>query len=363
MQIFPLKKTKLIVSDFHVGKGKHQRDGSPNLLEDFKADKQFADFLEYYRSGAFRKQDVELIINGDFFNLLQIDYRDKFTDLLTESDSLHKMMSIIRGHPDLFQAMREFAHEPHHSITFILGNHDPGLLWEGVQEALKEELGGTLRFVMEAYYFDGVHVEHGNQYQSDNRYDRKRYFLSKNLPETIINLPWGSFFTIQYLNEIKKERPYIDKVYPFRLYQRWALIHDTMFAIKSTLLVVVWFFKFLLIPNPARHIGYWQVIRILLEATVHPKLHKEAKRILLSHKDCRIVVFGHTHQHTYIKFAPGKEYFNSGTWNVKISLEVGSLGRTLRLTYVTIEYNREGIPHGSLKEWKGRSDVVEELVY
>jgi predicted phosphodiesterase len=92
-------------------------------------------------------------------------------------------------------------------------------------------------------------------------------------------------------------------------------------------------------------------------------LHKEAKRILLTHKDCRIVVFGHTHQHLYMKFAPGKEYFNTGTWNEKISLEVGSLGRTLRLTYVSLEYDKEGTPHGSLKEWKGRSDVVEELVF
>jgi UDP-2,3-diacylglucosamine pyrophosphatase LpxH len=273
------------------------------------------------------------------------------------------MMAILRGHPELFQAMAAFARHPHHAITFILGNHDPGLLWEGVQKALREELGGTVRFAMDVYYFDGVHVEHGNQYVADNRYDRRQYFLTDRLPEPIINLPWGSFFAIHYLNEVKKERPYIDKVYPFRLYQRWALIHDTWFAIRSSLKVAWWFFKFLLAPNPARQISFWQVIRILFEATVHPKLHKEAKRILLTHKDCRIVVFGHTHQHLYMKFAPGKEYFNTGTWNEKISLEVGSLGRTLRLTYVSLEYDKEGTPHGSLKEWKGRSDVVEELVF
>ncbi len=334
-----------------------------NLLEDFTSDKQFIDFLHYYRTGAFKRCEVELILNGDFFNLLQVDYRDKFTEYLTESDSLHKMMSIVRGHPELFKAMAQFSQEPHHSVTFILGNHDPGLLWEGVREALQKELGGKVHFVMEAYYFDGVHVEHGNQYQADNRYDRKRYFLDKNLPEPIINLPWGSFFIIHYLNEIKKERPYIDKVYPFRLYQRWALIHDTWFAIKSAFKVVIWFLKFLFKPNPARQIRFWRVVKILLETTVHPKLHNEAKRILLTHKDCRIVVFGHTHQYTYKRFGPDKEYFNTGTWNEKISLDVGSLGRTLRLTYVNLEYDKNGIPRGTLKEWKGRSEVVEDLVF
>lgn len=363
MPIFPLKKIKLVVSDFHLGKGRHLSDGTPNLLEDFTADRQFMEFLDYHRTGAYKRAEVELIINGDFFNLLQVDYRDKFTDVITESDALHKTMSILKGHPELFDKLSEFSREPHHSVTFILGNHDPGLLWEGVQETIRWRLAGQVRFVMEAYYYEGVHIEHGNQYLADNRYDRKHYFLSKNLPEPIINLPFGSFFLIHYLNEIKKERPYIDKVYPFRMYRRWALIHDTWFAIRSALKVAVWFFKFILTPNPARHLTARQVLRILRETTVHPKLHKEAKRILLTHKNCRIVIFGHTHQHVYMRFAPGKEYFNTGTWNEKISLEVGSLGRILRLTFVQIDFDRDNIPHGSLKEWKGHTNVVEELVF
>jgi len=363
MPIFPSKKIKIVVSDFHLGKGKFLKDGSPNLLEDFTADHQFCEFLKYYRSGEFKRAEVELIVNGDFFNLLQVDYRDRFTDFVTEADSLHKIVAIVKGHPDLFQEMGLFSQESKHSVTFILGNHDPGLLWEGVQDALAKELGGQVRFVMESYYFDGVHIEHGNQYHADNRYNRKQYFLEKGLPEPIINLPWGSFFIIHYLNEIKKERPYIDKVYPFRLYQRWALIHDTTFAIKSAVKVVIWFFAFLFSKNPARQIRFWQVFKVLMETTVHPKLHKEAKRILLTHKNCRIVIFGHTHQHVYMRFAPGKEYFNTGTWNEKISLDVGTLGRTLRLTYVHLEYDKAHIPHGSLKEWKGRSDVVEDVVF
>ncbi len=363
MQIFPLKRLKVIVSDFHLGKGNVLPDGSQNLLEDFTADRQFIDFLDYYMTGNYKRCEVELILNGDFFNLLQVDYRDKFTDFITESDALHKTMRILHGHEALFDKLSEFSKEPHHSVTFMLGNHDPGLLWEGVQETLRLRLGGQVRFKMEAYYFDGVHVEHGNQYLTDNRYDRKHYFLSEGLPEPIINLPWGSFFIIHYLNEIKKERPYIDKVYPFRLYQRWALIHEPLFALKSMFWVAAWFLKFLFIPNPARKISFRRVVGILTETTVHPKLHKEAKRILLTHRDCHIVVFGHTHQAAYKCFAAGKEYFNTGTWNEKISLDIGSLGRTLRLTYVTIEYDKQNRPHGTLKEWKGHSDVVEDVVF
>ncbi|HKY62585.1 MAG TPA: metallophosphoesterase [bacterium] len=363
MQLFPLKKLKLVVSDFHLGKGRHLPDGSPNLLEDFNADRQFVEFLDYYMNGSHHRADVELILNGDFFNLLQIDYRNRFSDVITESDALHKTMSILKGHPGLFDKLAEFSRLAHHSVTFVLGNHDPGLLWEGVREAVRLRLGGAVKFVMEAYEFDGVHVEHGNQYQADNRYDREHYFLSEGLPEPIINLPFGSFFVIHYLNELKKERPYIDKVHPFAMYKRWALLHDTWFAIRSALKVAYWFIKFLITPNPARKLSWRQILGILRQTTVHPRLHKEAERILMSREENRIVVFGHTHQHLYMRFKPGKEYFNTGTWNEKISLEVGSLGRFLRLTFVQIDYDDKKIPHGSLKEWKGHTNVIEELVF
>ncbi len=363
MSLFPLKKIKLVLSDFHLGKGNTLRDGSQNLLEDFTSDRQFTDFLNYYMDGPYKRADVELVINGDFFNLLQVDYRDRFTDFITEADSLHKLRKIIHGHSAMFDQLAHFSQEPHHSVRFILGNHDPGLLWEGVQEALRERLGGAVNFEMEVYRFDGVHIEHGNQFVADNRYDKNQYFLTKNLPEPIINLPFGSFFIIHYLNEIKKERPYMDKVYPFRLYARWALIHDTLFALRSIFKIVVWFFKFILSPNPARKIGLGQVLSILKETTIHPKLHKEAKRLLFSQKNCRMVIFGHTHQHVYMSFGPGKEYFNCGTWCEKISLEVGSLGRRLRLTFVLVDFDKKGVPHASLKEWKGRTDVVEDVVF
>src|SRR3990167_9501013 len=351
MMFLSKKKIKLVLSDFHLGKGRVLPDGTTNLLEDFYSDKTFIEFLDYYLQGEYKKAEVELIINGDFFNLLQIDYRNRFTDQITESDALHKTMSILKGHPEMFKKLSEFSKAPSHSITFILGNHDPELLWPGVQEALKSYLGREVRFILEYYRFDGVHIEHGNEYRADNRYDRESYFLSEGLPEPIINLPWGSFFVIHFLNEIKKERPYLDKIYPFRNYLRWALVHDTFFAVKSILKLVVYFLWFCVHRSPTHHASFRDKIAILREATVHPKLHKEAKRILLSNQDIRIVIFGHTHQALYRMFAPDKEYFNTGTWTEKISLDVGSLGRVLKHTFVLIEYEEERA-RASLKEWK-----------
>lgn len=363
MGLFPTRKIKLVVSDFHLGKGPRHRDGSQNLLEDFHSDREFIEFLNYFSHGSYKRAVVELILNGDFFNFLQVDYQDRFTDFMTESDSLHKLRRIFDGHRELFDHLGAFSREPNHSLVFMLGNHDPGLLWEGVQEALRQELGGKVSFRIDPYEVDGIHIEHGNQYLSDNRYDKEKLFLTEGLPEPIINLPFGSFLVIHYINEVKKVRPYFDKVYPFSFYMRWAIVHDTFFAIKNSFRLFFWFLKFLFSQSPARKIGIWQSLGILKETSVHPKLARAAKKILSSKPDIRIVVFGHTHQHQHLNFAPGKEYFNTGTWNEKISLDVGTLGRELRLTFVQIEYDKQGTPQGALKEWRGHREPVEDVVF
>jgi len=361
MGIFKNKKFKVIVSDFHLGKGRRSPDGSTNLLEDFDTDREFIALMDYYLKDTFKNTHVELVLNGDFFNLLQIDYRNRFTDFITEADALHKTMSILHGHRELFDKLAEFSQSPNHQVVFILGNHDPGLLWPGVQEVLRKRLQGEVAFHMESYEEGGVYIEHGNQYYADNRYDRSQYFLSKKLPEPIINLPFGSFFIIHYLNEIKKERPYFDKIYPMRAYYRWAFIHDTWFAIKAILKFILFFFWFHLKPNPTKKINLIQSLQIIKEAPIHPKLDREAKRILFSKEDIHIVVFGHTHACMHRQFSPGKDYFNTGTWNERISLELGSLGRAKRLTYVHIDQEEGKPPQGFLREWKGKSDVFAEV--
>jgi len=64
-------KLKIVVSDFHLGAG--PPDSSQNPLEDFVADEAFARFLETLRTESDRDhKEVELIINGDFFEFLQV---------------------------------------------------------------------------------------------------------------------------------------------------------------------------------------------------------------------------------------------------------------------------------------------------
>jgi len=353
------QKIKIVVSDFHIGAGRHLPDGRINPLEDFLYDDQFVEFLDYHVG--LECPDVELILNGDFFNHLQIDPDDPTPEIIDESTALLRTRRILEGHPEVFAALHRFSITPGRSVTFVLGNHDPGLLFGAVQKLLQETFGPRTKTVIGRYRFDGVLVEHGNQYFADNAYDTRRYFLSENLPTPVVNLPWGSFFVIHYLNRVKMQRPYFDKVYPYKHYLRWALLHDTLFALKSIARIVFYFLWLRFRKDPHRRSSLSNTLQILKEVPISPKLDREAKKILLSEKDTKVVVFGHTHHALLRQFAPGKFYVNTGLWNEQISLEIVQLGRVVRLTYASLEYDAMGEITPHLREWKGSHKIIQEL--
>ncbi len=355
------KKLKLIVSDFHIGRGRYLPDGGRNYLEDFYYDDKFIEFLEHYSTGDYSDAEIELICNGDFFNHLQVDIMDPAPDIITEEAALQRSGEILKGHPELFQAMKRFAAMPGRSITFVLGNHDPGLLFPAVHRQLQEALGQNVQVKIGTYLFDGVHVEHGNQYFADNAYNKRLYFLTRGLSVPVVNLPWGSFFVIHFLNPLKKERPYFDKIYPFKYYLRWAVIHDTLFALRTIVRIVSYFIWIRFTRSPHRRAALLTTLQIIKEVPVSPKLDHEAKKILLSEKNVRIVVFGHTHHAVFRQFAPNKVYINTGLWNEQVSLEISNPGKVVRLTYGCLEYDEQGRIHPSLKEWKGSHKLVEDI--
>lgn len=355
------RKIKLIVSDFHLGRGRRLPDGSFNYLEDFRYDDSFVEFLEHHMKGEFAEAEIELICNGDFFNHLQVDIHDPSPDVLDEKAAMVRTEHILKGHPEVFNALRRFAAGPGRSITFTLGNHDPGLLFPAVHRQLKEVLGERVQVKTGRYLFDGVWVEHGNQYFADNAYDPKLRFLTENLPAPVVNLPWGSYFVIFYINPVKKQRPYFDKVYPFKNYLRWALIHDTWFAVRSLTRILFYFLWVRFTRNPHRRSPLEKTLKIIMEVPVSPKLDREAKKILLSQKDVHLVVFSHTHHAVMRQFAPNKIYVNTGLWNEQISLEVSDLGKIVRLTYAHLEYDGHGRILPSLKEWKGTYKMIEDI--
>jgi hypothetical protein len=357
----PVKKIKIIVSDLHLGKGRLLQGGGLNSLEEFYFGEKLVEFVHYYSTGAYRDYEVELIINGDFLNFLQCDYRGHFLTVITESMCLEIMREIVDGHKNVFKALAEFAAKPGNSITYVVGNHDQGMLWPACRAFLNQTIGTPVRYKNIVYFFDGVHIEHGHMHEAANRMDPKKFFLKKNLAEPILNLPFGSHFFVDVVLRIKQQVPHVDKIRPFGKMVRWAIMNETKSMMKGLVTALKYFVRSSFTKDPRRNWSLKKIIQVVLESAIFPDLSESARRIL---NDDRVhtVIFGHSHVYLYRQWSADKEYFNTGTWTELTSLDIMSLGKITKLTYVLIEYPEDGgRPRGRLKEWKGYHKIEEDV--
>lgn len=359
MSDLPKQKFKLVVSDFHLGKGRYFRDGTQNILEDFVYDREFSEFLTFYRSGQYAEAEIELILNGDILNLLQIDYMGVHTHLFSERSQMYAVKKIVSGHPEFFTALRRWVNTPKHTVSYVIGNHDAGMLFKGAQKEFSLAIGADVPFYESSYVFDGIHVEHGQQYERFAKIELDRPFVTKGVAEPVLDLPWGSLFVAVLLPKLKQERPHLDKVRPFRDFVVWTLTHDFWWTVKIALQSLVFIFQTLILKTRYQiRKGLKAQLSLMQEITLYPSFDRIAFRILDQSPNINCVIFGHTHILVYRQYHGGKEYFNEGSWNEVTNLHLAELGTRLKMTYAFIEYQAPGAvssrPLVRLKEWRGQ---------
>jgi UDP-2,3-diacylglucosamine pyrophosphatase LpxH len=247
-------KLKIVVSDFHLGAG--PPDTNVNPLEDFIADEAFAHFLESLRvESDHEDKEVELIINGDFFEFLQVPAVDGFDPQETyppeayydscESSSVKRLDLITAGHPVVFDALADFiqVETPRRRMTLIKGNHDVNLYWPGVKQRLREVLGATgrrasmLLFAERYVSREGIYVEHGHQYAEQvNRWDNFDEPRDRQTPEQL-RYPAGSRLAIDFFNTVERERAWVDSLKPLTALVWYSLHWDFAFAARMFLML------------------------------------------------------------------------------------------------------------------------------
>ncbi|MGB5366149.1 MAG: metallophosphoesterase, partial [Polyangiales bacterium] len=121
-----------MISDLHLGTG--TRRGQLNPLEDFIHDDRFVELLAFYQNLAGVEGSIELILNGDIFDLLKVKIADQWPTEVTEEIAIAKLQQCLEGHPRFVLALREFIHKPTNRVTYLPGNHDLEFWFAGVQE-------------------------------------------------------------------------------------------------------------------------------------------------------------------------------------------------------------------------------------
>ncbi|MBI2518824.1 MAG: metallophosphoesterase [Bdellovibrio sp.] len=345
----------LIISDLHLGRGKFFKNGQANILEDFHEDDRFVEFMEHYSSGKYYNAPVHLVLNGDLLNLIQIDLDGVFTHIIDEEVTVRALHSIREGHHAFFEAIKHFADTPNKKITYVIGNHDAGMAFLKAQEAFRDMTHSLIEFCFEIN-LGGIHIEHGHRFEAINTVPTQKYFIPGPRGKPILNLPWGSLFCISLLPILKKERPYIDRVRPMRMYVKWCLLNDFFFFWRMAWVMARYFIESNFDVYVKQNRNFKTNLKMLKQVTIYPRYERKAKTILKKDRSVHTVIMGHTHLVEWRRFPEGKYYFNSGTWNSIPSIDAAMHAHTTSLTYLLIELDlkESKMKAASIHVWKGK---------
>jgi UDP-2,3-diacylglucosamine pyrophosphatase LpxH len=362
-------KRGIVLSDLHIGSG--HRKGQINIYDDFREDERLSQLLARYSSGEAANDEVHLVLNGDIFDLLKVPVNGKFPDAITERLALMKLEQCVKGHPLVMRAFARFLGNGKNQLTYQPGNHDMELHFPAVQKLFCRAVTGEdahprLRVISDVPSFtleDGVHFHHGHQFEAIHAMDFKRLFLTRGQREPILNLPWGSLFILNVVNQLVRERPYLDKVNPFWPLFVGGMLLDTRFTMKMVADCGVAFARARLNPMWWDKRPFEKVSRFFSDQIgFFEQLDRQAGKILKASPDSHAVFMGHTHLEMLRTVNRDKVYVNTGSWLPMVNLRISNLGQSLKLHYGHILWRDDGPPRIGLMRWHGTKPDEEEVI-
>ncbi len=365
-----ISRTILVISDIHLGAGTIV-DGRRNYLEDFHYDKELVDFIEYYSSNEYLGREVELIINGDLFDLLAVPFVKFFDDeYWSEEASLEKLKMIVEAHPEVMRALAEFIAQKKKKIIFIIGNHDGEFVHKSLHNYLlaqfeeKDRVNFKIIVSPNGEYspVSGVLLQHGHEYEIAHRFYVDECVVQDEQGKKYFIPPWGSYYVTRVINKFKEERDHINAVKPIKKAVINGLIYDTLYTVRFLIANTFYFtmVRFISLFKEGRSIKE-VIIKTFKELELFHNLEDFCEEIFEQRPDIGCLLVGHTHEPAFRSFADGRVYINTGTWTDMHYLDWGKSRHTPQLTYAQIDVheNRKNKKHPlegldlALNVWKG----------
>ena len=211
------KQVTISVSDLHVGGGPND-PGDDHVYHN----QQFSNFISMLSaSPEGRAGAIELFINGDFLEFAQVNpgayTLGSAKYWCSEAESLQKLEPILKGHPDIFAALKQFSSQGN-VVTMAAGNHDVELFWGDVQRRL-QEVAGPISFALGEEWFtryDGrLKIGHGHQFDPANRFESWWNPILAG-PDGVARLEMcpGTLFMVKFVNWLEGEFPFADNIKP-----------------------------------------------------------------------------------------------------------------------------------------------------
>ncbi len=367
-----VSKTILVISDIHLGAGEYVGD-KKNYLEDFEFDEELVDFLHYFSRGEYQNREVELIINGDFFDLLAVPFVKYYDDEFWSEDAAKdKLKLILKAHPEVMEAIGDFLKEKNKKIIFIIGNHDGELIFKSLQEMILMTLPAQVR---ERFVFlpdengeyrptKGVLIKHGHEYEIAHQFDLQKNIVSDTDGKKYFVPPWGSYYVTQVINKFKQERDHVNAVRPIYKFLINGLIYDTFFTLRFMLANAFYFIMVRTIFIFKQKHSLKEFISLFFsELELFADYESLTQDYLKESKDVDILIVGHTHEPIYRTYNNGKTFINTGTWTKMYHLDFGKGDSSENLTFAKIDVISEtkdrdnSVLQSHLYSWKGATKL------
>jgi UDP-2,3-diacylglucosamine pyrophosphatase LpxH len=365
------KLLRLVVSDLHLATG--TRRGEFNPLEGFYYDDEFEELLQHYDEKAHAEQEIELILNGDIFDLLKVKLDNVWPIEITPDVAAEKLRHCLDGHPTFVRALQQFLSKAGRRIVYLPGNHDLDMWFTAAQDIFRRyiapgALADRVRFITatDTYHLpEGIQIRHGHQFEAIHRVNYQNLVTSRKDGVETLNLPWGSLWILEVLNPAKELRTYVDHIQPFNRFIWLSLLLDTRFALQF-----IWSSCWHWLKRRVFTAKVWRERLLGLPALLRSEIlslgaggyENVAVRTLKRLRGVHTLIVGHSHLPRYRSLPQGKLLVNTGTWIRMINLDLEHLGQRSGLTYATIEYDQYGKPITTLMRWR-RSAKISAFVH
>jgi UDP-2,3-diacylglucosamine pyrophosphatase LpxH len=208
------KSLTIIISDLHLG----VKDKNDDHVHQGKPLVRMLD--EFCQSDQGKKGDIELFINGDFFELAQVMPEiyagDDFTRWASEDESLIRLQTILRAHADIFAALKKFK-ALGNTFTMAAGNHDVDLYWSKVQQELNIVIGLVKFETGSSWYFryDGrLLIAHGHMDDPANKFENWQNPIKTDTTPSRLEMCPGTLFMLKIVNILENDYPFVDNIKP-----------------------------------------------------------------------------------------------------------------------------------------------------
>ncbi|MFW5740963.1 MAG: metallophosphoesterase [Myxococcota bacterium] len=354
------KRTIVVFSDIEMGGGDH--------LDDFPHPHFLAELIDAYASPSYGDRGVVLVFNGDTFDFLKLAVAGGHPSHITSQTALTKLETVAAVHQPFFEALQRFlaCGSAPREVYFVVGNHDPELLFPSVRKRIRVLCGDSDRVFFPGHELrlGSVHLEHGHQYDPLFFMDPQRPFISSD-PEPLLNLSWAAIGLLQVVIPLHKDLAFYDRLVPREeLMELVPELTELFNALAWRYWTKDFWQAFLLKKDPLMRFS-WTMLKEVIRRFVLTNPDVEIDRAWLTNtlerKRARLFVTGHLHRLAH-HWHQGKRVVQLGAMRDAYRiLEGGTAFEPVLKTWLEIDLDGDVIDGLTTRERRGPPRPSEEL--